>query len=91
MTIKIKIEYILTIIPLAILVLVLHNTQYWPVYNNNLKPHRWRSQSCIANHIDRLACAIQIPVPCSDVNKRNVCEVAYFDVDLESGELRRIQ
>jgi hypothetical protein len=61
----------------------LHHSSYLPFKNNQWKAHRWTSDMCRANKLDPKQCTLPIHAPGA--------EIAYFDVCMEHGELKRIQ
>ncbi len=59
---------------------------YGPLYpNNRLKPHRWAIETCRQRGVEN-------PEQCGiawKINPKVSTEIAYFDICLEHGELRR--
>lgn len=61
----------------------LKHSAYLPYSNRQFHAHRWRSDVCRAAKIDPTQCTVNVPAGNN--------EMAYFDICLEHGELKRIK
>lgn len=78
MTIKLNLKLVLAVVLAMAIAFVLFHSSAAPFANNQWKPHRWLSKTC--NVVSK--CSLMVV---------SGSEVAYYDVCLEHGELRRIK